>query len=154
MTVINKKRNEFLLLVVGVLAVYIAWWFSRPVKIVAVHEDRHFSSVLVNNFPLTTRGKIEWWLQHKDMLKERYGIPKPASYGNFSVNFWLFGDGYKEEGKYDRLCFDDMKTKVNCIEKDIVFSVSKSKNLGVVFFADGGIYRIDKNGKITKVNID
>ncbi|HDJ2770845.1 TPA: DUF943 family protein, partial [Serratia rubidaea] len=77
-----------------------------------------------------------------------------ASYGNFSITFWLFGDGYKEEGKYDRRCFNDMKTNINCIEKDIVFSVSKSKNLGVVFIVDHGIYRIDKNGKITKLNID
>ncbi|MEB6335209.1 DUF943 family protein [Serratia rhizosphaerae] len=154
MNVKNKKTKKIILIIGCIFLGYILWLLLRPVKIVAVHEDGNFSSVLVKNFPFTTRGKIEWWLQHKDMLKERYGIPKPASYGNFSVNFWLFGDGYKEEGKYDRLCFDDMKTRVNCIEKDIVFSVSKSKNLGVVFFADGGIYRIDKNGKIAKVNID
>ena len=93
-------------------------------------------------------------MQNKEMLKERYGIPKPASYGDFSITFWLFGDGYKEEGKYDRRCFNDMKTNINCIEKDIVFSVSKSKNLDVVFIVEHGIYRVDKNGKITKVNID
>ncbi|WP_442801099.1 DUF943 family protein [Serratia rubidaea] len=150
---INRKKS-FTLLMFCTLAFYVSWLLLRPVDIVATHENRHFSSVLVNNFPLTTKGKIEWWLQNKDMLKERYDIPKPASYGNFSVSFWLFGDGYKEEGKYDRLCFDDMKTNINCIEKDIVFSVSKSKNLGVVFIVDNGIYRIDKNGRIVKVNID
>ncbi|QNK31173.1 DUF943 family protein [Serratia sp. JUb9] len=153
MAMMNRKRL-FSLLMFCILTFYIAWLLLRPVDIVAVHENRHFSSVLVNNFPLTTRGKIEWWLQNKDMLKERYGIPKPASYGDFSITFWLFGDGYKEEGKYDRRCFNDMKTKVNCIEKDIVLNVRNSKNMGVVFFANGGIYRIDKNGKITKVNID
>lgn len=153
MVIINRKKS-FTLLMFCTLAFYVSWLLLRPVDIVATHENRHFSSVLVNNFPLTTKGKIEWWLQNKDMLKERYDIPKPASYGNFSVSFWLFGDGYKEEGKYDRLCFDDMKTNINCIEKDIVFSVSKSKNLGVVFIVEHGIYRIDKNGKITKVNID
>ena len=150
---INRKKS-FTLLMFCTLAFYVSWLLLRPVDIVATHENRHFSSVLVNNFPLTTKGKIEWWLQNKDMLKERYDIPKPASYGNFSVSFWLFGDGYKEEGKYDRLCFDDMKTNINCIEKDIVFSVSKSKNLGVVFIVDNGMYRIDKNGRIVKVNID
>ncbi|MGW1444121.1 DUF943 family protein [Serratia rhizosphaerae] len=153
MAMMNRKIL-FSLLMFCILTFYIAWLLLRPVDIVAVHENRHFSSVLVNNFPFTTRGKIEWWLQNKDMLKERYGIPKPASYGNFSITFWLFGDGYKEEGKYDRRCFNDMKTKVNCIEKDIVFNVRNSKNMGVVFFANGGIYRIDKNGKITQVNID
>ncbi|AVJ20022.1 hypothetical protein CLM71_07080 [Serratia sp. MYb239] len=150
----DMRVKLVLLVMAGVVIGYASWLLLRPVKIVAVHEDRHFSSVLVNNFPFTTRGKIEWWLQNKDMLKERYGIPKPASYGNFSITFWLFGDGYKEEGKYDRRCFNDMKTKVNCIEKDIVLNVRNSKNMGVVFFANGGIYRIDKNGKIAKVNID
>ncbi|WP_041411747.1 DUF943 family protein [Serratia sp. FGI94] len=153
MVIINRKKS-FTLLMFCTLAFYVSWLLLRPVDIIATHENRHFSSVLVNNFPLTTKGKIEWWLQNKDMLKERYGIPKPASYGDFSITFWLFGDGYKEEGKYDRRCFDDMKTKVNCIEKDIVFSVSKSENLGVIFVVEHGIYRIDKNGEITKVNID
>ncbi|HGM6861819.1 DUF943 family protein [Serratia rubidaea] len=150
----NVKNKKIILIIGSAVVFYTLWLLLRPVKVVAVHENRHFSSVLVNNFPFTTRGKIEWWLQNKDMLKERYGIPKPASYGDFSITFWLFGDGYKEEGKYDRRCFNDMKTKVNCIEKDIVLNVRNSKNMGVVFFANGGIYRIDKNGKITKVNID
>ncbi|CAI0952504.1 Enterobacterial putative membrane protein (DUF943) [Serratia rubidaea] len=154
MNVKNKKTKKIILIMGCIFLGYILWLLLRPVKIVAVHEDGNFSSVLVKSFPFTTRGKIEWWLQNKDMLKERYGIPKPASYGNFSITFWLFGDGYKEEGKYDRRCFSDMKTKVNCIEKDIVLNVRNSKNMGVVFFANGGIYRIDKNGKITKVNID
>lgn len=132
MAMMNRNRL-FSLLMFCILTFYIAWLLLRPVEIVAIHENRHFSSVLVNNFPFTTRGKIEWWLQNKDMLKERYGIPKPASYGNFSITFWLFGDGYKEEGKYDRRCFNDMKTKVNCIEKDIVLNVRNSKNMGVVF---------------------
>ncbi|MBS0975633.1 DUF943 family protein [Serratia rubidaea] len=153
MVIINRKKS-FTLLMFCTLVFYVSWLLLRPVDIVATHENRHFSSVLVNNFPLTTKGEIEWWLQNKDMLKERYDIPKPASYGNFSVSFWLFGDGYKEEEKYDRLCFDDMKTNINCIEKDIVLNVRNSKNMGVVFFTNGGIYRIDKNGKITKVNID
>ncbi|AGB81756.1 DUF943 family protein [Serratia rubidaea] len=154
MSVKNKKTRNIILIIGCIFLAYAIWLLLRPVRIVAVHEDGHFSSVLVKSFPFSTKGKIDWWLQNKDMLKERYDIPKPASYGNFSVSFWLFGDGYKEEGKYDRLCFDDMKTNINCIEKDIVFSVSKSKNLGVVFIVDNGIYRIDKNGRIVKVNID
>ncbi|MHC5175099.1 DUF943 family protein [Serratia rhizosphaerae] len=154
MKIKNKRAKKITLIISCVFLGYVLWLLLCPVEIVAVHENRHFSSVLVNNFPLTTKGKIDWWLQNKEMLKERYDIPKPAYYGDFSVNFWLFGDGYKEEGKYDRRCFDDMKTKVNCIEKNIVFSVSKSENLGVIFVVENGIYRIDKNGKIAKVNID
>lgn len=89
------------------------------------------------------------------MLKDKYGIPNPDSEGYFYVTFWLFGEGYKKEGKYDRLCFDDMKTKVNCIEKDAVFSVDKSRNMGVIFTVyDGDDYRLDHDGYIIKAASD
>ncbi|THB85260.1 DUF943 family protein [Pantoea allii] len=42
--------------------------------------------------------------------------------GYVSNIFWRCGDAYKEEGKYDRLCFYDMK-KVNFIEKDAIPSI-------------------------------
>lgn len=41
---------------------------------------------------------------------EKYHITTPEKDGSFYLTFWLFGEGYKEEGKYDRLCFDDMQT--------------------------------------------
>lgn len=146
-----KKIPTVLLMSCSALLCYSMWLLLCPVKIVAVHEDGHFSSVLVKNFPFTDRGKIDWWLKNKDMLKSRYGIPKPASYGNFTIIFWDFSDGYKEEGKYDRLCFDDMKTKTNCIEKDAIFSIDRSQNMGTVFTVyNGGNYRLEKDGSIVK----
>jgi len=51
------------------------------------------------------------------MLKSKYDIPKPSSYGNFTVIFWGYGGGYKKEGKYDRLCFNDMPLPKKCIDK-------------------------------------
>ena len=84
------------------------------------------------------------------MLKEKHNVPNPDKEGSFYLTFWLFGDGYKEEGKYDRLCFKDMKTKVNCINKDAVFSVDKSINMGTMFVAYDGTYRLQKNGEIVK----
>ena len=136
----------------SVLATYFLWISLRPVEIIAVHQDDDYSSVLVKNFPITDKGQINWWLKNKDMLKNRYGIPKPSSYGNFTIIFWDFGDGYKEEGKYDKLCFNDMKAPVNCIEKEAIFSVDNSPNLGTVFTVyDGGDYRFDKNGKLIEI---
>lgn len=89
------------------------------------------------------------------MLKEKYDIPKPSSSGYFTVVFWDFGDGYKEEGKYDRLCFEDMKPPINCIEKDAIFSVDKSRNMGIMFTVyDGDNYHLDQNGNIIKVASD
>ncbi|MDU5783425.1 MAG: DUF943 family protein [Pantoea sp.] len=152
MTAKNKKILILFLLAVCLLLSYWIWLCLRPVDIVAVHQENNYSDVLVRSFPPTDKGKIAWWLKNKDMLKEKYDIPKPSSSGYFTVVFWDFGDGYKEEGKYDRLCFKDMKPPINCIEKDAIFSVDKSRNMGIMFTVyDGDNYRLDQNGNIIKV---
>lgn len=128
----SKKTKVLcaLLLISLLLFAYCILFQSRQVDIIAVHEDGEFSSVLVKNFPITDKGKIEWWIKNSQKLKEKYKIPNPANDGFFSIVFWDFGDGYKEEGKYDRRCFPDMKPPKNCIEKDRIFSVSDSKIWG------------------------
>ncbi|WP_313396929.1 DUF943 family protein [Pantoea septica] len=152
MTAKNKKILILFLLAVCLLLSYWIWLCLRPVEIVAVHQENNYSDVLVRSFPPTDKGKIAWWLKNKDKLKEKYDIPKPSSSGYFTVVFWGFGDGYKEEGKYDRLCFKDMKPPINCIEKDAIFSVDKSRNMGIMFTVyDGDSYRLDQNGNIIKV---
>lgn len=151
----KNKRIYFLALLVAIVAIGYGLWLSlRSVEIVAVHQEDNFSDVLVRSFPFTVKGKINWWQKNKKMLKEKYGIPKPASYGSFTVAFWYFGEGYKEEGKYDRLCFKDMNTKENCIEKDYAFTVSYSDNMGTTFTVDDGIYRISSVGAVIKISSD
>ncbi|ATF90626.1 DUF943 family protein [Cedecea neteri] len=148
----KNKKIFFILFGVGcVLAGYLLWQSLRPVEIVAVHQRNTYSSVLVKNFPFTKKGKINWWLENKDMLKARYDIPRPESHGGYTIIFWLFGEGYKEEGKYDRLCFDDMEKKVNCIDKDLVFIVDYSKNTGLELTVNGSVYRLEENGNIIKI---
>ncbi|WP_431022364.1 DUF943 domain-containing protein [Erwinia rhapontici] len=149
---INIKKTAYtLLLAGGILHGCFLWYSRRPVEIIAIHDrGNNYISVLVRNFPLTDRGKINWWLKNKKLLKDKYNLPYSEKDESFSVTFWLFGDGYKEEGKYDRLCFDDMKTKVNCIEKDAVFSVDNSRNMGTMFKAYDGTYRLQKNGEVVK----
>lgn len=144
------KRNVVLLMLVSVFAAYFIWQSFRSVDIVAIHQRDNFSDVLVNNFPYTDKGKINWWLKNKDRLKKEFDIPKPASYGSFTIDFWLFGDGYKEEGKYDRLCFDDMKGPINCIEKDVVFTVSNDQENRIHFTTYDGEYILKDNGEIKK----
>ncbi|TPD97035.1 DUF943 family protein [Pantoea vagans] len=148
----NRMKILILLTICGfMLAGYFLWAERRPVEIVNVHGTGNFSDILVKNFPITDRGKINWWLKNKDALKRQYGIPKPASYGNYTVSIWLFGEGYKEDDKYDRLCFSDMKPPMNCIEKDRVFIISYSKNSGITFTVDDGEYSLEDDGKITKL---
>lgn len=128
---------------------YFIWLSLRPVEIIAVHQRDNYSDILVRSFPLTDKGKITWWLENQELLKNYHNIPEPDSHGLFTVNFWLFGEGYKEEGKYDRLCFNDMKTKVNCIEKDAVFSVNRDSQNRIHFTTyNGKNYLLKENGEI------
>lgn len=151
-------RAKFIKILLGTslfvifVAGYFLWNFTQPVRIIGVHQRNSYSDILVKNFPVTDRGKINWWLSHKEKIEETYRIPTPAYNGSFSITFWDFGDGYKEEGKHDRLCFNDMHTSKNCIEKDAIFTVDESKNTGTIFTVYEGIYRLNKNGGVTKVN--
>ncbi|CAI1751781.1 Enterobacterial putative membrane protein (DUF943) [Serratia quinivorans] len=145
-----KKPFCILTLVVCVALCYILWLSLRPVEIIAVHQRNNYSDVLVKNFPFTEKERINWWMENKSLLKDKYNIPKPAKDGFFSVIFWDFGDGYKQEGKHDRLCFYDMKTEINCIDKNALIMVRYSKNTELSFRLDSGIYRLQENGKIVK----
>lgn len=151
-----KKKQLFgLFLLSGcVLLTYWIWLSLHPVEIVAVHQKNNYSEVLVNNFPFNDKGKIDWWLKNKDILKEKYGIPNPDTGGYFTVNFWDFGDGYVENDGYDRLCFNDTNPPLNCINKNSLMFVKNGKNTGMSFWVDGGIYRVTKNGKMIKIDYD
>ena len=150
----NKKFFGLFLFAGGVLLGYWFWLVLRPAEIVAVHQENNYSDILVNNFPFTDKGKIDWWMKNKGMLKEKYGIPKPDSEGSFTVSFWDFGDGYVETDGYDRLCFSDMKPPLNCINKNSLMFVKNGKNTGMSFWGDSGIYRVKTNGKMVKSNYD
>lgn len=149
-----KKVFYGLLLISCALLGYSLLLPVSPVEIISVHEDGEFSSVLVKNFPFTDREKIDWWIKNHAKLKEKYNIPRPATDGFFSIVFWDFGDGYKEEGKYDRRCFIDMKPPINCIDKNSLLMVNSSKNTGTYFSLDSGTYRININGKMVKYESD
>lgn len=152
---INMKNNLRILCIIGgVLSGFFLWFIYRPVEIIAVHGDGNYSYVLVKGFPITDRGKISWWLKNKDLIGKCYNIPKPAGYGSYNVTFWDFGDGYKEEGKYDRLCFEDINPPRNCIEKNKVFTVSHGRNMGIYFTTNNKIYRMKKSRKIVKDESD
>lgn len=146
----KTKRRVFILLVAMVLAVALLWLWCRPVKIIAVHQKISSSIILVKQYPLTDKGKIEWWLKHKDVLKAKYNVPVIDENGNYKVILWDFGDGYKEEGKYDRLCFDDMDSPKSCVDKNALMIVNHYKDDITDFSAGEDIYTMDNNGKVVK----
>ncbi|KGD76697.1 membrane protein [Tatumella morbirosei] len=149
----GKIKNIFIVLLLAgaVISGYCLWLSLRPVEIVAVHHRGNgFSAVLVKSFPLTDTGKIHWWLKNRAMLKEKYNIPNYTEDGYFTVTFWRFGEGYKEEGKYERLCFNDMLPPINCIDKDAVFTVRNNRHRDTIFATYDGHYRLKDNGNIVK----
>lgn len=150
---VKYKKAIFTLLVFSCMLLACVLWLSlRQVEIVAIHHrSSGFSDVLVKNFPLTDKGKINWWLESSKHMEKEYQIPKPDNDGSFYLTFWLFGEGYKEEGKYDRLCFKDMQPPINCIEKNRVFSVETGRNGNVFFTVDDAIYRMGNDGGIIKI---
>jgi len=150
MMVKNKTKLLILFLAACALVAYTAGIYPRPVKIIAVHDNGTFSSVLVKTFPFTDKQKINWWFQNKGMFKEKYGIPKSDPDGSYTVIFWDFGDGYKEDDGYDRLCFKDMKPPINCIDKNSFMLVKHGKKSGMAFWADDGIYRVKESGEMVK----
>ena len=50
--------SVFLAAVTVVATAYLGLQQSRPVHIVDIHQDSHFSHILVTHLPLTDRGKI------------------------------------------------------------------------------------------------
>lgn len=147
----KEKIIIYMLLIIGcILSAYVIWIWLLPVELIAVHQNDDHTYIIGKNFPITDKGQINWWLKNKDMLKKRYNLPKPAPYGDYTVIFWDFSDGYKEEGKYDRLCFDDLKPPKNCIYKNMILNVNYSKNYGASFITVKKSYYTNKNGDIVE----
>lgn len=154
MKVSLKKTLLVLVVAGGALMGYVLWLTSCPVEIVAVHENNNHSYVLVKKLPFTDRGKINWWLEKKMCLKIRIKFLNLTQMVSLLLSFGILVRVIKKEGKYDRLCFDDMKPPINCIEKDKVFTVSNGRNMGLSFTTNNEIYRIKKSGKIVKDESD
>ena len=149
------KKWRFAFVLAAALSLSSMLWLTwHPVEIVAVHHDGNFSYALVNHFPVTDRGKINWWLKNREKIKLTYNIPQPASSGSFNITFWRFGEGYKKRDKYDRLCFDDMQEKENCIEKEPLFTVRRFGHKDILFITYEGRYKLQANGEIVKVPKD
>lgn len=113
-------------------ALYGLWQVSLPPRIEAVHSlEGRPNLILVRHFPLTQRGKIEWWDRNKAMLKAKYGV----LYEDYRTLAFMEWDGtYRidrgTDEDSDLLCFEDMDIQANCIEKGTVMMVVNSQSDG------------------------
>lgn len=113
--IITKKSIH---IVTAVILFIIYLWAGRPVEIVDIHYDPGEQlNILARHFPITDRGKLNWWRENERKILEKYNLPE----NDFSVYIWNFGDGYQKLSPYDAedefYCFPDIKSESKCIKK-------------------------------------
>ncbi|URQ61474.1 DUF943 family protein [Pantoea alhagi] len=143
------------LFLVSIIAIVGAFFFSlKPIKIIAIHQHLNRSDILVDRYPWSDKGKIEWWEENKVFLQRKYDIPKSDKTGSYSIAIWAFGDGYKALEKYDRLCFDDMPPPKNCIEKDRLMYITLTRDGEVSYWLNNTRYIQKANGELVEVGFN
>ncbi|WP_426447820.1 DUF943 family protein [Siccibacter colletis] len=141
-----KKRTAFAGVIILTALTLLIWIALRTPAIKAIHRESYFTSVLIENPPLTARGALTWWRENQTMLKAQYHIPQEDSDRVFYLSVWDFADGYKEEEDKDRLCFDDMPAPRNCIDKNWIMTVSRARNNKRIYVQAGTHTWVQRDG--------
>ena len=153
-----KKVVKVILSMVAVIGLFggalMLYLTLRPVKIIAVHQDKYSGSILVDHLPPLAMQRIKWWQKNKDMLAKKYALPVKWDEKNYNIYVWEFGDGYKELGKYDRLCFDDMPPPKNCIEKERLMYIFLNRHGEVNYWLNGTGYVQRADGTLDETGLD
>ncbi|WLI76648.1 DUF943 family protein [Kosakonia sp. H02] len=123
--------------VIAVLVALLGFFYSlflgeRAVTVIDAHYDGSTAQVIVDGLPFTKSKKIAWWRSNEDQIRGKYHIPSGDT-GPFLITVYAFGDGYKEEGKEDRLCFHDVKPPRNCIDKNILMMIWRTREGSVKY---------------------
>ena len=133
------RRIIIFIFAVAILAFFYLTFFNSP-KVLAVHGSGSNKELLVKNIPLTDSNKIKWW--------DNNGAKTISSPGTYNVSIWNFDGKYqklapKNSGLFPDhdtdylLCFDDMKTEENCIDKsNWIMDITKTQN-GYTYYRIG-----------------
>lgn len=133
-------KTKVLIFTISVLVASIIYInFFRQTEIMITDQNLNFSNVAVKNFPLTEKGKIEWWKINKATLQKKFNIPAQAKDGDWYISIWNYGDGFKAKPKgdikvfnsdtQDMMCFNNDSEK--CIDKDLIMRIENNKSGGV-----------------------
>lgn len=128
---------------------YCIWIAIRPAKIVRVDNG----AVFVEHLPMTTEGKLKWWMKNKDLLQKKYHVINTPY--NFTVTIMNF-NGYEQLPKGTRdgsiddyTCFDDANGKhEKCVYNRIAIVVRGNLNSKQFINIDGKTYIQTHDGKI------
>ncbi|WP_436876900.1 DUF943 family protein [Siccibacter turicensis] len=141
--------RDVLIILTAIVVLYSLFISLRPVEVVAVYHDNNYIDVIVKHFPSDDMDKITWWLDHKKTLSSKGVIPSSSSLHHYSITFWDYGQGFKPKDD-DALCFAEIKSSVNCIDKKALLIVSNDNAGDVYFTVDNARYRLD-NSNIIKI---
>ncbi|WP_238084740.1 DUF943 family protein [Pseudescherichia vulneris] len=131
--------------------IFVGFYLCRDnasVNVIAIHQNKYTAETLVDRLPLTERSRIKWWVGNRKEIEGKYRIVSFENGGPDYITIYKFGDGYKKEGKEDRLCFDDMDTETNCIDKDILMTISRTREGLERFTFSDSSYVISGDGVI------
>lgn len=142
-----KRIGAVLILLISVYCIWIA---VRPAKIVRVDNG----AVFVEHLPMTTEGKLKWWLENKDSLQNKYHIINTPD--NFTVIIMNF-DGYEKlptgtrDGSIDDYtCFDDTNDEhKKCVYNSIALVIRGSLDRKAFINIGDKTYIQSSDGRVT-----
>lgn len=142
-----KRIGAVLILLISVYCIWIA---VRPAKIVRVDNG----AVFVEHLPMTTEGKLKWWLENKDSLQNKYHIINTPD--NFTVIIMNF-DGYENlptgtrDGSIDDYtCFDDTNGEhKKCVYNSIALVIRGSLDRKAFINIGDKTYIQSSDGRVT-----
>ncbi|AZI50232.1 DUF943 family protein [Pantoea agglomerans] len=142
-----KRIGAVLILLISVYCIWIA---VRPAKIVRVDNG----AVFVEHLPMTTEGKLKWWLENKDSLQNKYHIINTRD--NFTVIIMNF-DGYEKlptgtrDGSIDDYtCFDDTNGEhKKCVYNSIALVIRGSLDRKAFINIGDKTYIQSSDGRVT-----
>ncbi|GLR07789.1 membrane protein [Mixta theicola] len=124
---------------------------NRHVNIISAHHDRYSAEVLVDHLPITASSAINWWLENQSAILKKYHIPSGDAGGPTNFTVFAFGTGYRKEDANDMLCFDDMPSPENCIDKEILLTVGRNREGNTRFAFGNSAYIRYADGRITEL---
>ncbi|PIF13658.1 DUF943 family protein [Candidatus Pantoea floridensis] len=132
------------------IILYLLYLNRKPVDIIAVHSNDTVVDILVRDLPLSSKASIEWWTRNRLNILSKNNI-KPAEQGGpeYFV-FFKFDGKYKELEDKDRLCFDDIPSPQNCIDKHRLMSVSPNREKNTIYRFSHSAFIQSVDGKLSE----
>lgn len=145
------KKTSILAIVIAALALGV--FFVKkpaPAEVMAVDKTLNTILIAVKGLPFSTKSKLSWWLDNKNLLISQYKLDFTEPNKQPSIYIYDFGDGFKKEEMKDRLCFNSVSLPNNCIDKNIAMVISQLRNGEIKLAIDDDVFIQDKSGKIVK----